>query len=330
MTTRVSFTGGSGFIGRYCYEKFQAEFSDLEIDSNLDLVQPEFDYVGNHVQGDVRSSETCEKICANTDVIIHLAAAHRDFGIERDEYFDVNENGTLQLLNAMDRKGVRKLIFTSSVAVYNPDDNEISEATKPDPQNPYGASKLAAEKRIEDWVAADSQRLALIIRPTVVIGPRNQATMYSLIDQIKRGKYLFNIGSGKNVKSLAVVSNLVNFMGEWASQQPDGQIHVANFVDGPQLQTTQIVDIIHEELGMKRPTIGLPIGVVSAMAFPVDLLTKCIGKRSPITPARVKKFGTQTKFDAAELQRMQYDPEKTTEQGLREMVRWYLDVNGST
>ncbi len=322
----IAFTGGSGFIGRYICEAIEKSAAEYKL-KNLDLENPQFDFHGETFRGDLRDREACRKLVEGSEVVVNLAAAHKDFGIERDEYFDVNENGTRVLLEAMDDADIKKLIFTSSVAVYNPDLDQIDESTVPDPQNPYGASKLAAEAVIEKWVEQGEGRSALIIRPTVVIGPRNRATMYALIDQISRGKYLFNIGAGQNVKSLAIAQNLADFVVAMAdkSEWPAGTV-VTNFVDAPQMRTSETIKIIHEELGKSLPKITIPLNVVAWMALPFDWLAKCIGRHSPITPARVRKLGKQTQFESKVLPGLGYEPKVSTADGLREMVGWYKSL----
>lgn len=322
---KVAITGGSGFIGRYLYENLKANEA-VEAIHNLDLVTPTFDFQDSFTQGDVRNAADCKKACQNADVVVHLAAAHKDFGIERDEYFDVNENGTRVLLEAMDELNIRKLIFTSSVAIYDPAETRIDENTIPSPQNPYGASKLAAEKVIENWLELGDGREAIVVRPTVVIGPRNQATMYSLIDQIYRGKYLFHLGKGDNVKSVAVVNNLVDFItGHITDQLSSKGSSPTIFVDSPQMPTREIIELIHQTMDKKLPSVSIPLGLAALLAIPFDLGAKLIGKHSPITPARVKKLGTQTKFESIRLAESGHKSRLSTREGIQSMVLWYLE-----
>ena len=85
----------------------------------------------------------------NSESVILLAAEHKDNISPISKYYDVNVTGTQNVLDAMDKFGIKKIIFTSSVAVYglnknNPDENFIK-----DPFNHYGKSKWEAEKNNE-------------------------------------------------------------------------------------------------------------------------------------------------------------------------------------
>ena len=93
-------TGGSGFIGSYFCETLAAEGHEITI---LDLVDPpETTPHDRFVYGDVRDPQAVRDAFEGCDRILHLAAAHHDFGIERDTFFDVNENGAQVICDAMD------------------------------------------------------------------------------------------------------------------------------------------------------------------------------------------------------------------------------------
>ena len=322
----VALTGASGFIGRYFIEKLLNLNPNSKL-KNLDLQDPDFDLECEFVSGDVRDRDATDRLCAGANLCIHLAAAHRDSGISRDEYFSVNEAGTQTLLQSMTDHGLQRLVFLSSVAVYNPlTDGPITEATVPDPQSPYGESKLSAERVIARWVEESPDRSALIVRPTVVIGPRNVANMYSLIDQIDRGRYMFNFGSGRNVKSVAVVMNLVEFV-TWYVQNDNfvaGKTETFNFVDTPQLEISKTIDVIHDEIKRPRPRLTVPMPIAVMAGTCVDLLGKAIGKDLPISAARIRKLAMTTRFEASQVDSAGFQRRFSTEDGLRRMVRWFM------
>jgi len=87
--------------------------------------------------------------------------------------------------------------------------SSTTEETAPRPINPYGASKLAAEQEIVRWANEDKSRTAIILRPTVVFGPHSKANIFRLIRQVCDGRFLM-VGSGKNIKSIVYVKNLVD------------------------------------------------------------------------------------------------------------------------
>ena len=139
------------------------------------------------------------------DVIILLAAQHRDDVTPISLYYDTNVGGMEVTLRAMEKNGCRRIIFFSSVAVYglnkkNPDENHPK-----DPFNHYGKSKWQAEQVLEKWYASHPDWNIDIIRPTVIFGERNRGNVYNLLKQISSGKFLM-VGKGENKKSMAYVA----------------------------------------------------------------------------------------------------------------------------
>jgi GlcNAc-P-P-Und epimerase len=167
---KVLLTGGSGFIGSH----FHRLLSDVEF-INIDLVEPTFQYSASFIAGDIRNERDLRNALQNQniDTIISLAAKHHDFGIGHDEYFDTNEDGTKMICKLASEFNIKNIVFYSSVAVYGIQQNISNEGLLPEPDSPYGASKLAGEKALEKWSAENTERKVLIMRPTIVFGPNN-------------------------------------------------------------------------------------------------------------------------------------------------------------
>lgn len=105
------------------------------------------------------------------------------------------------MLKAASETGINKIVFYSTVAVYGEVHEPVSEEYIPNPNKPYGESKLKAEDLIKHWTEGNSNRRALIIRPTVVYGEYNFGNVFNLIRQIDSG-FFFHIGDGQNKNQL--------------------------------------------------------------------------------------------------------------------------------
>ena len=204
---KIVITGGSGFIGAYFCRLLKKRGDEVVI---LDLVEPsEISPCDRFVHGDIRDASAVHDAFEGCDSIIHLAAAHHDFGIEEETYYTVNEGGLEVMTSVMDELGMKDIVFYSTVAVYGSAPPPLTEETRPEPESFYGKSKLAGEKVLEQWITKGEGRKCLVIRPTITFGPENFANMYSLLRQIESGKFFFASGSN-NIKSLSYIENIVD------------------------------------------------------------------------------------------------------------------------
>jgi GlcNAc-P-P-Und epimerase len=313
----ILLTGGSGFIGSHFHR-----YLDHHQLVNLDLQEPSFQHESAFIKGDIRNESDVRRAMQGNNIktIISLAAKHHDFGIGHAEYFDTNEDGTRIICKVASEFNIQEIIFYSSVAVYGIREEISTEEMTPEPDSPYGASKLAGEKVLKEWAAADYNRKVLIIRPTLVFGANNRANMFNLIRQIDSGFY-FHLGKAENIKSLAYVENLVKATLFLKDQLKSG-FTIYNYADEPQLTTFSIASTIAHNLG-KKIRWSLPMAVGIALGMPFDLIIKITGKNLPISTSRIKKLSTATHHSAKKLFSKGFVPQYSTQEGLEKMVAWY-------
>ena len=319
---RALVTGGSGFIGRHLAHALARRGAEVV---NLDLVAaghaPPF---ADEVIGDVRDPAAVREALAGCDLVVHLAAAHHDYGIERDTYFDVNESGARVLCAAMEREGVRRALFTSTVAVYGGGDDEPDEATVPRPTSPYGASKLAGERVFQEWAGRGESRAVTVLRPSVVFGPWHYANVYALLRQIDAGRYL-QVGDGRNYKSLVYVRNLVDAALFLLDREPGAAMEVCNYVDKPDLRSAEIAALLYAALGRPVPRLRVPLGLALAMAAPLDAVSALTGRPIVVSRQRIRKLASdQTRFAARRVRDLGFVPRFSLAEGVEDMVRWYV------
>ena len=326
---KILITGGSGFIAEYFHRDLSALGHELV---TLDLIDPTPGTPSansTYIKGDIRDPKALDEAMQGVELVINLAAAHHDFGIEHDTYYSVNEHGSQMICEAMDRAGIKNLIFYSTVATYGDAPPPHHEEAPTKPNSPYGGSKLKGEAVFNNWVSKGDNRRALIIRPTVTFGVHNFANMYSLIRQIDSGKYL-RFGAGVNYKSLSYVENIVDatlFLAGLKDDKPNRAIEnfeIFNFIDKPDLTSTEISDTVSKCL-QKKPAMVVPYWLGILMGIPFDIVIKLTGKNLPISTARIKKlFKTQTKFEADKLLSTGYTPKVELKEGINRMVQWYV------
>src|SRR5690606_25566088 len=120
------------------------------------------------IRGDIRNPADLDRsLIGGVDAVIHFAAlkAVGESCEKPLDYFDNNIGGTITLLQAMERAGVRRLVFSSSATVYgDPDTVPVTEDAPRRVTNPYGRTKLVMEELIRDCCQADPAMSAVLLR----------------------------------------------------------------------------------------------------------------------------------------------------------------------
>lgn len=320
---QVAVTGGAGFIGQHFCGRLNSQGALASI---IDIRAPARPIPGvRSVVGDVRDTDALRAALRGANAVLHLAAAHHDYGITRETFFGVNEGGARALCAVMDEQGIRKLCFFSSVAVYGSHDEPPDEDTACRPESHYGESKLAVETVFREWAAKGEGRTVLVIRPTVTFGPGHFANMYTLVRQIRSRLYV-SVGRGTNRKSLVYIDNIVDAtMTLWARGNAPA-FDVFNAVDKPDLTSRAIGDAVFGALDRSLPRFSIPLWAALIAAFPFDVIISVTGLNLPISSDRVRKFAiANSVFRADKLKNAGITPGITLETGIERMVAWYLE-----
>jgi GlcNAc-P-P-Und epimerase len=317
---KITIIGGSGFVGTRLIKQI-GQVNCINIDKRPSPFFPEITTIQN-----ICEEGLSEAIPSDTDTIVLLAAEHRDDVTPTSLYYDVNVEGTRNVLRIMDEKGIKNIIFTSSVAVYGINKPNPAEDYPKDPFNHYGKSKLQAEEVLREWYQKDpSNRSLCIIRPTVIFGERNRGNVYNLLKQIASGKFLM-VGNGMNKKSMAYVGNVVAFIQHLITTQKSGY-RIFNYIDKPDMNMNELVHQVEKSLNKKLPTIRLPyfFGYLGGLCF--DIIAGLTGKKFTVSAVRVRKFCATTQFDATAALNSGFVPPYTLAEGLHRTLHYeFIDT----
>jgi nucleoside-diphosphate-sugar epimerase len=209
------------------------------------------------------------------------------------------------------------------VAVYGAIPEPRHEDADTRPVAPYGQSKLGAERVFRAWAESRAGRRCLVIRPTVVFGPRNFANMYSLVRQVDSG-FFFRVGGGRNVKSLSYVENIVPAALYLWNRPAAAPFDVYNYVDKPDLETRSLLARIYHSLGRRMPRWWIPEPIAVGASWPFDLAAMLTGRHLAISTARIRKMCVQTLFEADKVRRAGFEPPVPLVEGIERTVGWYL------
>lgn len=307
---KISLIGGSGFVGTRLIDLLRKNDYDL---LNMDK-QPSHFFPEITVIADVRKPEDLKKNLEGTDVVILLAAEHRDDVSPISKYYDVNVTGIQNVLAVMESNGIKRIIFTSSVAVYGLNKKNPDEEHEKDPFNHYGKSKWLAEQELEKWYKIHPDWNINILRPTVIFGERNRGNVYNLLKQISGGKFAM-VGRGENKKSMAYVGNIVAFIQFLIENKTEGY-NVYNYIDKPDFTMNELVDHVSKVLKKHIPATHFPYWLGMTGGYCFDVLAWITQKKLTVSSVRVKKFCATTQFDASKVQKSGFKAPYTLGEGL--------------
>ena len=308
---KVTMIGASGFVGTRLLNLLK-DYPEYEC-KNVDL-QPSHFFNDLTVIGDVRDQASMDKELKGSDLVILLAAQHRDDVTPISLYYDTNVGGMETTLKAMEKNSCKRIIFFSSVAVYGLNKKNPDEEYPKDPFNHYGKSKWQAEQVLQEWYKTHPDWNINIIRPTVIFGERDRGNVYNLLKQISSGKFLM-VGKGDNKKSMAYVGNIVAFVKYMMDNFTTGY-NVYNYIDKPDFTMNDLVFLVEKVLNKHIPATHFPywMGMMGGYCF--DLLAKITGKKLTISSVRVKKFCATTEFNSNKMLNSGFKAPYTLQEGL--------------
>ena len=313
----ITLIGGSGFVGTRLIDLL--EKGERFIIRNIDI-RPSHFFNKYTIGGDVRNLSQLNSLLRGCDIVVLLAAQHRDDVRPRSLYYETNVDGMRNTLQAMECNGVKRIIFFSSVAVYGINKDNPDESYSFDPFNDYGKSKMQAEIVLSEWYKEHPDWNITIIRPTVLFGERNRGNVYNLIYQIAHGRFLM-VGNGNNVKSMAYVGNVVAFVKYLIDNVTVGY-NVYNYVDKPDFTMNELVGHVEKVMNIKIPSRHFPykLGIMGGYAF--DALAFVTQKKLAISSVRVKKFCATTKFNSNKMLSTGFLPPFSLKEGLRRTLEF--------
>ncbi|MCA9359842.1 NAD-dependent epimerase/dehydratase family protein [Candidatus Kaiserbacteria bacterium] len=254
MTTKTFLiTGGAGFIGTNIAEKLVSEGQVVKVVDNLvggnDKRLPkevEFNKL------DIRETEALAKVCEGVDVVIHLAALPRvQFSIQHpQETHDVNVTGTLSVLEAAKKAGVKRVVYAASSSAYG--DQEVlplSVDLPPQPKSPYALQKYMGEEMMRLWSEIFSIE-TVSLRFFNVYGPHlDPEGPYALVigrflKLVKDGEPLTITGDGEQTRDFTHVRDVTRAVILAANKDTVGKGESLNVGAGNQTSINDLAKMI--------------------------------------------------------------------------------------
>ncbi len=274
---KLLFTGGTGFLGKNVMPLLTQQYEVTTCGITPD------DMLNANLAKDV--PELPEKY----DVVLHACGkAHvvPRTEAEKQAFFDVNYQGTVNLCSALEKTGTPKtLVFISTVAVYGCEFGELITEEHPlEGDSPYAKSKIMAEEYLTEWCANHGVILG-ILRPSLLAGRKAPGNLGAMVKGIQKGFYL-NIAGGKVKKSILMAEDIAHLL---PLLEEKGGIY--NVCDSYQPTFGEISISVAKQLGKGKP-MNIPYWMAWCMAKVGDLL----GNKAPINSYKLEKMTKSLTF----------------------------------
>jgi UDP-glucose 4-epimerase len=298
ISSRVLVTGGSGFIGSHVTEKLLDRGLDARI---LDLKEPPFDGPVQTFRGSVTERKQVEQALAGCDAVIHLAAVANVDDVIRDpaRAESVNVRGTLNVLEAARRTGVKRVVYASTSWVYSDcEEATVDEETRPaPPSHIYTATKLAGELYCKAYRELYGLEFT-ILRFGIPYGPRARdgGVIRAFVDRALADKPLSVAGTGQQSRRFVYVEDLAE--GTVCALRPSAANRVFNLVGTESVSVLDVAETVRAIIG---------------------------GGEIVHTPARVGDFpGKEISAKRAELE-LGWTASTSLSEGVTRYVEWYRE-----
>jgi nucleoside-diphosphate-sugar epimerase len=323
----VLITGGTGFIGSNlaleCAKRGHSvrvlgqENTEAET-GNANLIKSKgIEVLLTNVLnfGEVRDS------VKDVDVVFHLAAAQHESNVPDQYFWDVNVNGTKNLLDACVAAQVKRFVYGSTVGVYGSGAaGVLDEETPACPDNIYGVTKLAAERLVQSYM---DQLSLVIIRISETYGPGDRRLLK--LFRAVGDRTFFMIGDGNNLHHPIYIDDLTEgLLVSASSDAANGKVII--LAGREPLTTKEMVSVIADQLGVSVREFHVPLVPLLMVATVIGRVFPAMGVHPPIYRRRMDFFTKNLIFSQEKASRvLEFTPEYSFEHGVYLTARWYQE-----
>jgi nucleoside-diphosphate-sugar epimerase len=316
MYQHILLTGASGFIGRSVARVLSARgaFVTAVVRRSGSAIDEAKEWV---FEGDdFIDLDAHWPVSLRCDAVIHMAARvhvmRESAGDSLAAYRATNVDGTLRVAQAARRAGARRFVFVSSIKAVGESSHghaAFSESVSPEPTDPYGISKLEAERALAEFGSTSGLEV-VIVRPPLVYGPGVRANFLQLMSAIAKGLPL-PLGAVQSRRSMIFVENLADALVRCAtdSRAAGGLFHVN---DGHDLSVSELVCMLASVLRVPNRCLAVPPALLR------------VAGRLTGRSAQVARLLDDLQVDSSHIAEvLGWQPPYTVEQGLTETAAWY-------
>ncbi len=323
--TRCLVTGGTGFTGSHLVRRLLERGHEVSVvDNSKGLFWDELEQSGARISlGSVTDKTMMDRSVAGNEVVFHVAAAFRGVDLPHKVYWEVNVEGTRNLLEASLRQGVKRFIYCSTEGVHGHIKNPPADESAPiAPKDYYQYTKWEGEKVVQEYVQKGLP--SVILRPTAIYGPGDPERFLMIYRRVKTGIFPM-FGTGRITYHPLYIDNLSDAF-ELAMEK-EGVLGQAYLIaDEDFIAIEDLVKAVAGVMGREVKIPHFPFWPLFLASFLCEVVCKPLGITPPIFRRRADWYRQNRAFTIEKARReLGYNPKIGLSEGLTRTYQWYLD-----
>lgn len=325
---KVFVTGATGFVGSHVAKELAAQGAQMRILTRKTSNRANLEGVtGETVVGDLLAPEGLRRAIRGCDAVMHVAADYRLWVRDPKAMYAANVEGTRALLKIAREEGVRRFVYTSSVATmaFRSDGTIVDEATPVTLDHMVGhykRSKFMAEHVALEAAATGQQ--VMVLNPTTPIGAgdiKPTPTGEIVVDFLNR-KFPAYVDTGLNLVDVTEVART-----HVAALDPNvGRVGERYILGGENLTLKQILDKMSAVTGLPSPTMQVPHAVAMAFAFVDENIQGRLLGKEPRATVEAVRMGKKKMFaSSAKAERELGFRVVPVYEALRQAIAWFRE-----
>ncbi len=320
---KILVTGGTGFTGKALVRRLlDNKHQVVALDYKEGLKTQELrDWGAEVVIGSVTDRDVVARSMAGVEFVFHLAAAFREINVANDFYWNVNVQGTRNVLAAAFDQKVRKFVYCSTCGVHgNIDHPPAGEDAPIQPADYYQRTKYEAEPVVGEYFQKGLK--TVILRPAAIYGPGDPERFFLIFKRVARGRFPM-FGNGRTLYHPLYIDNLVDaFMLTMAEGKGDGQAYL--IADEEYVEIEELVKRVAKALGVQVAIPHYPVWPVVIAGHICEKVCQPFKITPPIFPRRVDWYRQNRAFKIEKARReLGYQPRVGLDAGLKATADWY-------
>lgn len=322
-------TGASGFVGSAVARELLRAGHEVTV-----LVRPRSDrrnlqdLAVKVVEGNLRDRASLQRAVQGCDALFHVAADYRLWTPDPEVMYDTNVRGSQELILAAAEAGIRRMVYTSSVAVLGIPADHRTPSTEETPSalemmiGHYKRSKFLAEETVRKLTLQNQLQL-VIVNPSTPIGPRDvkpTPTGRVVLDTLC-GRMPAYVDTGLNVVHVDDVArgHVLAF-----ERGAAGERYI---LGGENLDLVQILNLIDELTGVRRRRLPLPHHLIMPVAWGMERWARISGREPLVTLDGVRMARKKMFFSSAKAARVLGYSFRPAREALRDAIEWFRNNN---